>query len=680
MITLYDSLGRVLTGFGPHEATHVSGGDDAFLSTDLLEAVVKRIRETSGPATLLVGGVGDGQILQRSGTNLVGAGTAGEVEALAGTSGTPSSANKFVTDADARNANARTPTAHEATHASGGTDPFLSTDLLEALVKRLQESAGPTPLTIGSVPDGTAVKRSGTTLVGAVIGVQPSMPVNARTSAYTVDLTDFGKVVHVTSGTFALALTAAATLGTGFFFGVKNGGAGVVTVDPASAEQIDGAATLALNAGDECLVFCDGANFFTVSHSVKAGTSANQLVRLDGSAKLPAVDASQLTSVPVTAHEATHKSGGSDAFLSTDVLEAIVKRVQESGGPTTLALGAVADGSLFSRNGSSVVGVAGVPLVLTNKTGVSLATGDVVAIDSANASAVALADTASTQKQLVVSLDAPANNAVGRFMAAGVAAVNVTGAVVKGNYVVKSVTTLVAKDSGTAAADATAPPAGSFGIALTTATGNVITALLFGVTLSASGGGGSSPPTVQVITATGDWTKPAGLTAAIIEIVAGGGGGAGGAAGDGGGGGGGGGYSRKRVAAASLGSTETVTIGAAGAAGSAAGNGGAGGTTSFGTHCSATGGAGGAHGSNGGLGGVGSSGDVNADGGGGNASVGNLSPGKNGGGSFFSGGALGPNTGNGTAGKLGAGGGGGGGNAATGGAGGAGVCVVTEFY
>jgi len=37
---------------------------------------------------------------------------AGEKAALAGTSGTPGSGNKYVTDADSRNTNARTPTAH----------------------------------------------------------------------------------------------------------------------------------------------------------------------------------------------------------------------------------------------------------------------------------------------------------------------------------------------------------------------------------------------------------------------------------------------------------------------------------------------------------------------------------------------------------------------------------------
>lgn len=54
-----------------HKNTHKSAGSDPFASTDLLEAVVKRLRVT-GPVTLLVGAVSDGQYLKRSGTAIVG--------------------------------------------------------------------------------------------------------------------------------------------------------------------------------------------------------------------------------------------------------------------------------------------------------------------------------------------------------------------------------------------------------------------------------------------------------------------------------------------------------------------------------------------------------------------------------------------------------------------------------
>lgn len=103
---------------------------------------------------------------------------------------------------------------------------------------------------------------------------------------------------------------------------------------------------------------------------------------------------------------------------------------------------------------------------------------------------------------------------------------------------------------------------------------------------------------VRIYTANDTWTKPAGLSFVIVEVLGAGGGG-GGADQDGsnsgtGGGGGAGGYSRKKIPAAALGATETVTIGALGAGGAAGNNAGAtGGASSFGAHATANGGVGG---------------------------------------------------------------------------------------
>lgn len=140
----------------------------------------------------------------------------------------------------------------------------------------------------------------------------------------------------------------------------------------------------------------------------------------------------------------------------------------------------------------------------------------------------------------------------------------------------------------------------------------------------------SDPPQLVVFTASGTWTKDPGLKAVMTEVVgAGGGGSTRGTVGKttyGGAGGGGGGYSRKMILAASLGSTETVTVGTGGTAsktGTTNTDGGSGGTSSFGSHNSATGGGGGQKydgaapattSSVGGSGGTGSNGDVNVQG------------------------------------------------------------------
>lgn len=124
----------------------------------------------------------------------------------------------------------------------------------------------------------------------------------------------------------------------------------------------------------------------------------------------------------------------------------------------------------------------------------------------------------------------------------------------------------------------------------------------------------------QVFTTSGTFTVPAGVTGVVVEVWGAGGGGAGGpgSGGAGGGGAGGGGYAIKRVTGLVPGATVSVTVGTGGAAGAVAGNGGGGGSSSFGVHCSATGGAAGNYGgtttSPGALGGGGSGGDINMGG------------------------------------------------------------------
>lgn len=207
---------------------------------------------------------------------------------------------------------------------------------------------------------------------------------------------------------------------------------------------------------------------------------------------------------------------------------------------------------------------------------------------------------------------------------------------------------------------------------------------------------------VQVFTGSGTYTPTAGMKYCTIEVVGGGGG----SGGNGStsstqfassGAGGGGGYARKTVTAATIGVSQTVTIGAGGLAGTAGANaGGNGGTTSVGAIVSATGGSGGAGGiaastggSVGGVGGVGSSGDFNINGSaGGNGFwtfTGGIGFGAQGGSSFFGGSALAQFNNNPAVAGLAYGGGAGsftnGQSAANqpGAAGAAGIVVITEF-
>src|SRR3990167_7881381 len=118
---------------------------------------------------------------------------------------------------------------------------------------------------------------------------------------------------------------------------------------------------------------------------------------------------------------------------------------------------------------------------LTNKTGAALAAGEVVAIDTSNNSAVALGDTSASILQYVIALQTIAINANGLFATHGVVAnVKSTGVIARGQYVKKSVTTLVIDDAGTAVSTTNQPPVGSIGIALDATASNLVTVYFWG--------------------------------------------------------------------------------------------------------------------------------------------------------------------------------------------------------
>lgn len=100
----------------------------------------------------------------------------------------------------------------------------------------------------------------------AALGALLGAGVATRTTAYTVVDADRGKIIACT-GSFALNLTAAATLGAGFAIAVANVGSGTITVDPAGTETIDGAASYALPGNTTILIACTGSGWLIVGAS-----------------------------------------------------------------------------------------------------------------------------------------------------------------------------------------------------------------------------------------------------------------------------------------------------------------------------------------------------------------------------------------------------------------------------
>lgn len=86
--------------------------------------------------------------------------------------------------------------------------------------------------------------------------------VRTKSSSYTVVLADMGCIIDCTNS-FTLSLTAAATLGDGFYVWVRNGGNGSITIDPNASETIDGLSTNNVAAGNFFLLQCDGSSWKT---------------------------------------------------------------------------------------------------------------------------------------------------------------------------------------------------------------------------------------------------------------------------------------------------------------------------------------------------------------------------------------------------------------------------------
>lgn len=138
-------------------------------------------------------------------------------------------------------------------------------------------------------------------------------------------------------------------------------------------------------------------------------------------------------------------------------------------------------------------------------------------------------------------------------------------------------------------------------------------------TLAEAGVGGGFD-SLQVFSADGTWIKPVGITKVLVYVTGGGGSGASGAATTNVGSGGGAGGSAVLLLDVSAIASVAVTVGVGGAGFSTLStHGNAGGSSSFGAHCSATGGSGGRTTSGvdayGGNGGAGSGGDINTKGG-----------------------------------------------------------------
>ena len=145
----------------------------------------------------------------------------------------------------------------------------------------------------------------------AALGTMFTSGVTAKSSAYTVATTDRGKLFDCT-GTWTLALPAAATAGAGFAFAVRNSGTGAITVDCYGSETVDGAATITLAAGASAVIVCTGEAWLSVGLAAPIGYPISVANGGTGSSSTPtASNSPQADNIKAVKHDHGHNNVGS---------------------------------------------------------------------------------------------------------------------------------------------------------------------------------------------------------------------------------------------------------------------------------------------------------------------------------------------------------------------------------
>jgi predicted secreted protein len=122
--------------------------------------------------------------------------------------------------------------------------------------RSLAYGAGTSSVNAGSLA-GLGIKAIGTTL-------NQSIAVDALNSNYTVGATDRSRMLLWTGGAGTLTLPSASVVGNDWFFQVRNGGTGAITIVGPGGETIDDGASLIMDPANSAFIVCDGADYFTL--------------------------------------------------------------------------------------------------------------------------------------------------------------------------------------------------------------------------------------------------------------------------------------------------------------------------------------------------------------------------------------------------------------------------------
>jgi hypothetical protein len=91
-----------------------------------------------------------------------------------------------------------------------------------------------------------------------------SHPVTTFSSNTTATAAFRAQTYVWTGGAGTLNLSSASTLGNNWFMFLRNSGSGTLTVSTTGGELFNGSTTVALQAGDSCMIVCSGSAFYSV--------------------------------------------------------------------------------------------------------------------------------------------------------------------------------------------------------------------------------------------------------------------------------------------------------------------------------------------------------------------------------------------------------------------------------
>lgn len=201
-------------------------------------------------------------------------------------------------------------------NASGASVRTDLNNALQALGSRQSGSSAPSTtyahMLWVDTTNGVVKRRNAANSGWIVVETNDETFVLARSSNTILGLSDKGKTIVATS-TFTQTLTAAATLGDGWWVNIRNDGTGTITLDPNSTETIDGTLTQSLRPGESCAIACNGSAFKTVGlrRQDAIAVGRNILARTNASTPNSKID--------ISADELVLKDANGNTFTAASV-------------------------------------------------------------------------------------------------------------------------------------------------------------------------------------------------------------------------------------------------------------------------------------------------------------------------------------------------------------------------